>query len=487
MDDLVATFVAVTGVDSDATARQYLNLTNNDLEYAVTLYMELNPPPSSSAPQELSDDALLAQKLQQEAYQGQEDVREADATVHRHETLVDLYDNGFSYAPPQPRPTDIFGTGRVGIFNQRFDEEEQDYYESRDYEMDGLRDLESRVSDESASDSDEPVVVGEDGVEPPRARRRLNRAVRDQELTSTQRRLAQLFKPPFDIMARLDLDSAKVEGRQRRRWLLVNIQDATEFQCQVINRDFWADSRVKARVKDSFIFLQYQHDLPHGASYVNFYGAERFPHLLILDPLTGERVYKWTEGEVPPVEPWLDDVDRFLERFLLAPGSSNPIVTHEPRFDPDALSEEQQIEFAMKQSIQNNTGTSAANAISLDDEEAPTIAEPTIELPTDAFSTIQPVDHAEPTEGAVTRIQIRFPNGKRLIRKFGLASSKVSSIYEWLKFILLAENDASVYGLGPEDRFNLSNVGSKAKLIDSLDQTIEEAGLKNASVLLEKE
>lgn len=480
----MASFLDVTGSDSEATARRYLDLTNNDLEYAVMLYMELDPPATSSAPQGLDADAELAQKLQQEAYQGQEEVRAADANVHRHETLVDLFDTGYGYTPPPPRPTDIFGTGRVGIFNQRFDEEEQGYYEARDTVS---HDFESRDLDDD-SDSDEVMVVG-DGPEPPRARRRLNRELREQELTSTQRRLAQLFKPPFDIMARLDLDSAKVEGRLRRRWLLVNIQDATEFQCQVMNRDFWADSRVKRQVKDSFIFLQYQHDLPHGASYLNFYGADTFPHLLILDPLTGERVYKWPEGEVPSVEAWLEDVDRFLERFLLAPGSSNPIVTHEPRFDPDALSEEQQIEFAMKQSIQDNTGTTAATAISLDDEEVQEPSDTGISVvePTDVFSAIKPVDHAEPTEGATTRLQIRFPNGKRLIRKFGLASDTVSGIYEWLKFILLAEADASVYGLGPEDRFNLSNVGSKAKLIDSLEQTIEEAGLKNASVLLEKE
>lgn len=61
-------------------------------------------------------------------------------------------------------------------------------------------------------DNDGEVV--ENDRERPRSRRRMNRNDRMSELTSTQRRLANLFKPPFDIMSKIDLDAAKTEGRR---------------------------------------------------------------------------------------------------------------------------------------------------------------------------------------------------------------------------------------------------------------------------------
>ena len=69
-------------------------------------------------------------------------------------------------------------------------------------------------------------------------RRRQLRQNRHQELSSTQRRLANLFRPPFDIISVLNLDEAKYQGRQLKKWILINIQDSLEFQCQVLNRDF---------------------------------------------------------------------------------------------------------------------------------------------------------------------------------------------------------------------------------------------------------
>lgn len=37
---------------------------------------------------------------------------------------------------------------------------------------------------------------------------------------------------------------------------MINVQDATEFACQVMNRDLWSDSFVKDIIRESFIFLQ---------------------------------------------------------------------------------------------------------------------------------------------------------------------------------------------------------------------------------------
>lgn len=480
-DDLVSTFLAVAGTDDAAVAKQYLELTNNDLEYAVTLYMESHPPDTAAATGNAESDEQIAQRLQQEAYgQNHDNVRAADTNIHRHETLVDSFEGFF---PPQvSRPTDVFGSGRVGIFNQRY-EDAVNGFDNRFNEV--HNDDDDEWVDEN-DDDDSIIVLDSDDEENDRvrpiSRRRRRRSDRLNELTSTQRRLANLFRPPFDIMSLIDLDTAKQQGRTEKKWILVNVQDPTEFTCQVLNRDFWSNQRVKSVVKENFIFLQYQKDSPNGENYLSFYHVNEFPHISVLDPLTGERVRTWPDGQVPETESWLNDVADFLEKFSLVPNSKNPMVHHEVKFDPDALTEEQQIEFALKQSMQENQGTSNDNAINVDPEDVPDNANDTVS--DDPFLSIQAVEHQEPLEN-FTRIQIRFPNGKRLVHKFG-KDELVSTIYLYLKFVIKSEGET--YELAPEDRFTLSNASNRSKsLIDSTNETVQEAKLANASILLEKE
>jgi hypothetical protein len=485
MDEQIPVFLAVTGIEDETVARQYLEITGGDLEYAVTLYMESNPPQAANTH---ANDEEMAQRMQQEAYGGGgpqevDDVREADANIHRHETLVDSFGGmsggGFYGNPQPPRPADIFGTRGTSIFNQMINRENEIH---DDFEDEGDSD------DDYHETNNDDIIVLDSDEEPERelSRRRRDISSREDELTSTQRRLANLFRPPFDIMSIIDLDSAKAQGKTQHKWILINIQDSSEFRCQVLNRDFWSNSKVKAIVKESFIFLQYQNDSGNGINYLNFYSTEEVPHIAILDPLTGERVHKWKDGEVPQVDQWVEEVEEFLSKFSLVPGSNNPMVKHEVVFDPDALSEEQQIEFAMKQSIADSNGKSVDKAISLDSEEETTIKPEEEEEVLSEFEKIQPVNHVEPENGAtVTRIQIRFPNGKRLIHKVDM-NDKIIAIFEWLKYILAEKPEE--YGVSNEDKFNLSNGSNKAfKFIDSLEVTVEEANLRNASILLEKE
>lgn len=596
MDEQIPTFLAVTGVEDEAVAKQFLEITGGNLDMAVTLYMESgqqgntgNASGTSGVLHNLDDEAY-AKQLQEQAYgaSAQDNVREADANVHRHETLMDSFGPGPSMFGQMQRQADLFGQRQQGIFHQGFDftnrasrsinsynaydddiddedpEEEEDEEEGEgeeeegeDYEFNygngnvngGIdyedaeyghqnrgnhHDIQILDSDDDDDDSDNQENI----IRPTRTvgRRRRLRNQRDSNLTSVQRRLANLFRPPFDIISVLTIDQARAVAKTENKWILVNIQDSSEFQSQVLNRDFWSNARIKQIVKDEFIFLQYQKDSFDGESYVNFYHVEQMPHIAILDPLTGERVYKWKEGEVPQVENWISDVDQFLTEFSLAPGSSNPIVKHERKIDPDSLTEEQQIELAMKQSVMDNNannGTTIDKAISLDSDsdidsindndareeerdddyddddddgddndnyndgeksntrgfqENDDLAKKSTPLkPLDPFDAIVPQNHSEPAEGAITRVQIRFPNGKRLVRKLAM-HDKVVVLFEWLKYVL--QDSAEEYGLdiGQGNRFVLSNSSNKAfKFIENLQATIEDANLKNASILLEKD
>lgn len=444
------TFLAVTNLLDAAVAALFLEMAGGDLETAVALFYEhggaaagLNT--GSALP--AVDDAAFAELLQREQYQQREEVREADRNAHFHDTLVE----GFG---PVGGGMGMFGGNRAfqsraprGVFNQ-------------------IEEL----------DSDEELLEEDEEYEDAREHTRLPEQ-RDFQRDHRQR-LADLFRPPFDIMLRITLDHARRLGQELQQWVLVNIQDALDFRCQVLNRDLWRDKRVKLLVQDKFVFLQYAADAPVAADYTRFYPFTDYPHIAILDPLTGERLKMWLE--VALVQEWLEEAEEFVERFTI--GGSNPVVVHTKRVDPASLTEEQQMEMAMRQLMGEDVGgkdgveevgTSAGAPIEVDtDDDEAVPAEP---APVDEFAAIQAVDHEEPAPGpGTTRIQIRSGDGTRVVRRFAV-DAPVRQVYEVVKAVFPA--------VAGGEHFTLTSV--RDNLWDKRDATIESAGLKNASVNLE--
>ena len=116
-----------------------------------------------------------------------------------------------------------------------------------------------------------------------------------------KRTLEELFKPPIDIIFKGDLQTAWDSATSAKKWLLVNIQDACEFQCQVLNRDVWSNEAVKTILREHFIFWQQYKDSEEAKRYVTFYQAIKakkgqkteWPYVAILDPRTGELMVTW--------------------------------------------------------------------------------------------------------------------------------------------------------------------------------------------------
>jgi len=481
MSEQVDTFLAITGSSDGKVAEHFIEMAGGDIETAISLFFEhgssvTQPAASHSSasplPTHTEDDAALAERLQNEAYQSQQQNEPRAPDEARHERLVGG-DDGFGVFPGTfggvggsfngllnqqsriPTPQDIFGNSRPGIFNQRFD----------------------AMDDSEDDDADDRVVEVDSDGETIESRR-------NDGLSETQRRLARIFRPPFDLIEKLDLTSAKLKARQEKKWLLVNIQDNSEFQCQVLNRDFWSNKNIKDLVKDNFVFLQYQKDSRSGEEYSQFYHFSDYPHISILDPITGERLKMWSG--VPATNSWIQEVFDFLSQFSLEPGHINPIVSHKKKVDPSALTEEQQMELAIKQSLGNKNdddkddveilaGGEQDDPIEIDDEEIAE-TEPKESSEADRFSKIKPVDHPEPEPNTTTttRVQIRLGDGSRRVRRFNI-DDKVQVIYEVLK--------ATVDQVKNGEAFTLTS--QRENLIGKLDETISDAGLKNASILLE--
>ncbi|QLQ80912.1 hypothetical protein HG537_0E02670 [Torulaspora globosa] len=480
--DQIDSFIAITSAENDELARHFIEMAGGDLQTAIALFFEHGG--NSQLRRQAGDsgqtgtdfggnnDEDVAHRLQAEAYRNEEEfVRAPDQA--RHETLAETHIFPGTYGGiggsfnPLRQARDMFDDARpAGVFNQRLDD---DFIaDGSDSESDSDDSATSSEDDDAYEYVEEPVIeLDEDGNV-----REYTKLVKRPKAMSRERRLALLFRPPFDLMTKLNLNSAKEKARRKNKWLLVNIQDSGVFQCQALNRDLWSSKDVKKLIKTNFVFLQYQYDSPNAQPYVNFYGIQgkdSLPHIAILDPMTGERLKQWNKT-VPMPENFIKEVNEFLGSFSLDPKTANPTVKEPtPEIDPTTLSEEQQMKLAIEQSL----GKSNLEPIALDEPEHNAKDNHVVS----AFDAIKAVKHEEPPNrpGITTRIQVRTGDGRRIVRRFE-THDLVRNIYEFIK--------SEIDGF-EECHFTLSN-HQREDLIDKLDMSIEDAGLKNSSLLVEK-
>ena len=320
-----------------------------------------------------------------------------------------------------------------------------------------------------------------------------------------------MFRPPFELIARLRWDEARDQGKEDKKWILVNIQDPSIFDCQLLNRDIWKNSGIMETVKENFIFMQYSKDDQRGNQYTQYYFQNKdvesaYPHIAIVDPRTGEQVKKWSGPPAPKAADFLMQLHEFLDRYSLQAATKNPVAKRKPEVKQetqlDRLTEEQQMEMALKASL---AGASASkeddpddltrsfgnitdskvrgkavdregttmSGVSNNDTSTNGIMQPAATSALSSISSTQPHTEPAPTEPNTTRIQFRHPNG-RVVRRFVL-SENVRRLYEWLKASPLEGQEGKDFEL----------VFMQKNLIDSLGISIEQAGLKNATVMVE--
>ncbi|KAL8803223.1 MAG: hypothetical protein Q9182_003324 [Xanthomendoza sp. 2 TL-2023] len=444
------------------------------------------PPPTYMASGEVDDDEAFARQLQQEMYgeagvdhtSGPEGVRAPIARTT--ETLVGP--EGFDPDDPEdmnaavleqlrarqrPRPRD-----RPGIFNQST--------------------AGSIWNEESSTATD--------------SRDRLARATAGaSEASMKSRTLAEMYRPPYELMSRLPWDQARQQGKDGEKWILVNIQDPSIFDCQILNRDIWKDPGVMDTVRENFIFMQYAKDDPRGNQYVQYYFQTRddpnaYPHIAIVDPRTGEQVKVWSGPPAPKATDFLMQLHEFLDRYSLKVSAKNPVAKRKPEPKKETqiekMTEEQMLEMALQNSLAgsntlreddpddltrsiNEGNPSKSKVIKQEASMEDAAAEEkqpngTSALPSPFGTISSSAPHSEPAaDASSTRIQFRHPTG-RVVRRFALGDS-VRRIYEWLKTSPLEGKEGVEFEL----------IFMQKNLLGSLDDSIEQAGLKNGTVMVE--
>ncbi|OBT48712.1 hypothetical protein VE00_00795 [Pseudogymnoascus sp. WSF 3629] len=443
-------------------------------------------PPSTTAPQNSAyeDDEAMARRLQEEMYAGGDVGGDFDADGVRAplarttETLVgpgadwgpeDMQSNALQQlrqraAMARPR-------GRPSVFNQYA----------------------------SSSSIWENTDAG-----PAAHREGLAAATGGQSETSTKAaRLAELFRPPFELISRLSWDDARDLGKEEEKWILVNIQDSAVFDCQALNRDIWKHEGIKETVKENFIFMQYSKDDPAGQQYIQYYFQQHedqnaYPHIAIVDPRTGEQLKVWSGPPAPKSMDFLMQLHEFLDRYSLDVTVKNPVARRKaekpPSMEVEKLTEQQMMDLALQNSLSNGADTERKHHDPDDltksigdiskgkgkEEEEPEAQDEEMEDVEEvnaAFASI-PSDqpHTEPTPDPVTTTRIQFKHsGGRVVRRFNVADP-VRRIYEWLK------SDPIDGKVGVAFELKKSMGGD---LIEILDQPIADSGLKNGTVMVE--
>lgn len=82
----------------------------------------------------------------------------------------------------------------------------------------------------------------------------------------------------------------------QNRWLIVNLQDHTDFSSQMLNRDIWADPSLRSLIRKNFTFWQVNIDNSEGNRFYVFYGVRVLPYVCIIDPRTGEEKLSYKNG-----------------------------------------------------------------------------------------------------------------------------------------------------------------------------------------------
>ncbi|XP_062575979.1 UBX domain-containing protein 7-like [Saccostrea cucullata] len=186
-----------------------------------------------------------------------------------------------------------------------------------------------------------------------------------------KRTLEDLFRPPIDITFKGSFSAAREAGQTLNKYVMVNVQNVKEFVCQALNRDVWSHERVKAILKDHFVFWQVYHDSEEGVKFKQFYKVEEYPYVAIIDPRTGENIVTWNKGLDSLI--FCDLVTHFLAEHPYSDDSFSSSPPPAKRIKREAsvvdLSEDDQIEAAIKASLQEPSKTVTYISDSDDDSE----------------------------------------------------------------------------------------------------------------------
>lgn len=191
--------------------------------------------------------------------------------------------------------------------------------------------------------------------------------------------LKDLFAAPVHLIHSAGgFQGARNVAKDSRRWLLVNLQRDADFACHALNRDVWRNELVEYLVREGFIFWQSLDTSPDGQIYAQRYNVQSYPHIGIIDPRTSRLVFRkegWTQENPLTAERFAELATDFCSShsFDRAPsiprGASNSSsaggvtasassssTMNAPAATVDRMTEEEQLQAAIRASMNEASG-----------------------------------------------------------------------------------------------------------------------------------
>ncbi|KAI8050973.1 thioredoxin-like protein, partial [Syncephalis plumigaleata] len=229
-----------------------------------------------------------------------------------------------------------------------------------------------------------------------------------------ENRLAELFRPPYDIISRIDLAAARAKAKQEKKKIMVNYQDLTNFACQTLNRDIWSNKNVKEFITDNFIFLQYTTDEPYGQEYQITYKVQQFPHVAIIDPRTGASKHVWTSVTDP--DTFMSEAYAYLyDDSDVTPSASSRTAPANQGIDMLSMTDEERLALAIAASRSEHhledSDMETEEITNDNDKTGDTTSTNKGKAPADEgiSSYTEPLLPEPDTAPDTTRVQFRFP------------------------------------------------------------------------------
>ncbi|KAJ4744678.1 UBX domain-containing protein [Rhynchospora pubera] len=299
--------------------------------------------------------------------------------------------------------------------------------------------------------------------------------------------LASLYQPPFALMYNGPFDKAKLDATLQEKWLLVNIQSTEEFSSHMLNRDTWTNDTLSQTIKSNFLFWQVYNTTSEGRKVCTFYNLVTLPAILVIDPITGQKMRAWT-GMVEP-DRLLEDLLPYLDKgpkdiHAVLPLKRPREISHDavPITPGNILEEDDEdVRLAIAASLEDAKGFDTGgphSSVFSESKDARTNEEDTTGASSSRIPEYPPLpEEPKVSRDLLCRVGIRLPDGRRLQRNF-LKTDTIKLLWSFCCTELESGQTRPFH-------FAQSIPGAPAKNLEfEKDQTFEDAGLANSMVNL---
>lgn len=302
------------------------------------------------------------------------------------------------------------------------------------------------------------------------------------ERKSKEALLEELFRPPVEITFVGDFNSAVKLAEKLGKWLLVNVQDETEFLCQILNRDVWSNERLKEFVVEHFVFWQPCNSSEEGRYYEQFYKIGSYPHIGIIDPATRGRFPQVFEGRIEAKELYAQ-LQEFVKNIKMNENQfeietaqildeAEPVTKKRATSDDVCeMSEKEMLELAISESLKYQQEEDDLELKEfLQEQELDVKKRKVSDDKEENEEQIPPHSNLDPD----VTIGVRSPEGA--LEKFRLHSSDKLKYLIWLV--------ARKFGT---DKFDLWLAMPKLIVTElDMEMTVKEHGLQNTTLIMSK-